>query len=70
MLHLVFDEELVRCLLDRLPTLFAGFPLDGLAVAFLQALPAAVRASGEETCDMVARAMKKREFNSTEATRF
>jgi len=41
-----------------------------LAVAFLQALPAAVRASGEETCDMVAPAMKKREFNFTEATRF
>jgi hypothetical protein len=45
MLHLVFEKELVRHLLDRLPALFAGFLLDDLAVAFLQALPAAVRAS-------------------------
>jgi hypothetical protein len=36
----------------------------------MQTLPAAVHASGEETCDMVAPAMKKREFNFTEATRF
>ncbi|MGA9623381.1 MAG: hypothetical protein WBQ65_02840 [Bryobacteraceae bacterium] len=70
MLHFVFEKELVRRLLDRLPALFAGFLLDDLAVAFLQALPAAVRASGEETCDMVAPAMKKRELNFTEATRF
>ncbi|MGB7719540.1 MAG: hypothetical protein WBL65_06555 [Bryobacteraceae bacterium] len=56
--------------MDRLPPLFAGFLLDGPAVALLQALPAAVRASGEETCGMVAPATKKREFNVTEATRF
>jgi hypothetical protein len=29
-----------------------------------------VHAAGEETCDMVAPAMKKPEFNFTEATRF
>jgi hypothetical protein len=50
--------------------LCAGFLLDDLAVALLEALPAAVHTSGEETCDMVAPAMKKREFNFTEATRF
>jgi hypothetical protein len=44
-LHLVFEKELVRRLLDRLPALFAGFLFDDLAVALLQALPAAVRAS-------------------------
>jgi hypothetical protein len=58
-LHLVFEKELVRRLLDRLSALCARFFLDGLAVALLQALPAAVRASGEETCEMVAHAMKK-----------
>jgi hypothetical protein len=65
-----------RELTDRklLEAWYAGvlgcFLLDDLAAAFVQAHPAAVRASGEETCDMVAPAMKKREFNFTEATRF
>jgi predicted Zn-dependent protease len=36
----------------------------------VEALSAPVRASGEETYDMVAPAMKVREFNFTEATRF
>jgi predicted Zn-dependent protease len=36
----------------------------------VEALSAAVRASGEETYDMVAPAMKVREFNVTETTRF
>jgi predicted Zn-dependent protease len=36
----------------------------------VEALSAPVRASGEETFDMVAPAMKVREFNFTEATRF
>jgi predicted Zn-dependent protease len=36
----------------------------------VEALSAPVRASGEETDDMVAPAMKVREFNFTEATRF
>jgi predicted Zn-dependent protease len=36
----------------------------------VEALSAAVRASGEETYDMVAPAMKVREFNFTETTRF
>jgi len=36
----------------------------------VEALSAAVRASGEETFDMVAPAMKVRDFNFTEVTRF
>jgi predicted Zn-dependent protease len=36
----------------------------------VESLSAPVRASGEETFDMVAPAMKVREFNFTEATRF
>ena len=37
-LRRVFDQESVRCFLDRLPALYAGFLLDDLAVALLQAL--------------------------------
>ena len=36
----------------------------------VEALSPAVRASGEETFDMVVPAMKVREFNFTEVTRF
>ena len=36
----------------------------------VEALSVPVRASGEETYDMVAPAMKVREFNFTEVTRF
>ena len=34
-LGLVFDEELVCSLLDRLPPLFAGFLFENLAVALV-----------------------------------
>jgi hypothetical protein len=36
----------------------------------VDSLSAPVRASGEETCDMVTPAMKVREFNFTEVTWF
>ena len=36
----------------------------------VEALSAAVRASGEEAFDMVVPAMKVRDFNFTEVTRF
>jgi hypothetical protein len=41
MLRFVFDKELVRCLLERLPLSFAGFVFDDPAVALLQPLPLA-----------------------------
>ena len=44
--------------------------LKALGMAKLEALSPAVRASGEEAFDMVVPAMKVRDFNFTEVTRF